>query len=115
MVIMKTKTVPKLKMELDALFYEALAEKNQNKIESILSEFLSPSMHKMRNRNFGLTNELISHPALGYAKLCWMKGINVTVNSHLVPKELLPIKPLNEYVNEYAFLNDIPSLPELYR
>jgi hypothetical protein len=103
MPIMKNKTVPKLNMELDYNYYEALAEKNKSKIESILAEFVMPKQHKKRNQH-ALVNELVSHPALGYAKLAWMKGIEVEVNSLLVPKELLPIAPLPAYTDEYNFL-----------
>lgn len=64
-------------------------------------------MHKLRNKHNLLLNEFISHPALGYAKLAWLKGIEVEVESSLVPKELLPVQPLGRYINEYAFLDEI--------
>ncbi len=106
MAIMKSKTVPKFKMELDAAFYEALAERNKVKMEEVLAEFVTPKVHKQRNKNHELINEFISHPALGYAKLAWYKGIEVEVNSPLVPKELLPVKPLDHYLNPYSFLEN---------
>ena len=105
MPIMKNKTVPKFKMELDAAFYEALAERNKEKMEEVLAEFITPKVHKQRNKHHELINEFISHPALGYAKLAWYKGIEVNVNSPLVPKELMPIKPLDNYEDVYSFLN----------
>lgn len=104
MPIMKSKTVKKFKMELDALYFEALAERNKGKIEEILIELVSPKIHKQRNKIHELVNEFISHPALGYAKLAWRKGIEVEVKSELVPRELLPIKPLDKYEVQYDFL-----------
>jgi hypothetical protein len=97
MVIMNTKTVPKFKMELDAAFYMALAEKNKTKMEQIISELLTPKVHKLRNNQQGVFGDFISQPALGYAKLAWIKGVEIEVNSPLVPKELLPVAPLPEY------------------
>ena len=64
-------------------------------------------MHNIRNKHNILLNEFISHPALGYAKLAWLKGIEVEIDNPLVPKELLPFKPLENYLNEYAFLDEI--------
>ncbi|MFC4263902.1 Imm49 family immunity protein [Ferruginibacter yonginensis] len=50
--------------------------------------------------------QYVSFPALGYAKLAWLKGIEVEVKSHLVPKELLPIQPLEKYEIPYDFLKE---------
>ncbi|MCR8961059.1 immunity 49 family protein [Variovorax sp. S2] len=38
------------------------------------------------------------------AKLCWLKGIPVQIESPLVPMELMPIEPLAHYDDEYEFL-----------
>lgn len=109
MPIMKTKTLKKYPvMQLDYDFFEALAERNKAKLEGVLASFVTPKIHNQRNKHHILLNEFISHPALGYAKLAWLKGIEVEVNSPLIPKELLPVKPLDEYHNEYSFLYDIP-------
>lgn len=104
MPIMKIKTVKKFKMEMDAAYYEALAERNQSKLEEILSEFVTPNVHKQRNKAHELINEFISHPAIGYAKLAWLKGIEVKINSPLVPSDLLPVKPNETYQDDYDFL-----------
>ncbi|RXK86056.1 immunity 49 family protein [Filimonas effusa] len=96
MHIMKNKTVPKLKMDLDAAYFEAFAEKDKSKMEQILAELVSPVVHKKRNSQQTFC-DFISQPALGYAKLAWLKGIEVEVNSPYVPKELLPVKPLESY------------------
>jgi hypothetical protein len=104
MSIMKSKTVKKFKMEMDFAYYEALAERNQGKIEQILSDFVTPKVHKQRNKVHELINEYISHPAIGYAKLAWLKGIEVNIESPLIPRDLLPIKPNGEYKDGYNFL-----------
>lgn len=104
MPIMKTKTVKKFKMEMDAAYYEALAERSKSKLEEILSEFVTPKIHKQRNKAHELINEFISHPAIGYAKLAWLKGIEVKIDSPLVPSDLLPVKPNETYQDDYDFL-----------
>ncbi|NCU05620.1 MAG: immunity 49 family protein [Chitinophagaceae bacterium] len=100
MEIVKTKTVKKYKLMPDDQFYEAVATKNKQKCEEILAELLTTKMHKKRNKHNGLTGEFTSHPAIGYAKLAWIKGIEAEVNSPFIPKELLPVNPLESYEAE---------------
>lgn len=91
-------------IQLDVRYFKALIMKDKAGIESAINELLLPKNHKYRNKNKELINDFVSHPALGYAKLAWLKGIEVEVNSPLVPKELLPIKPLDNYETPYEFL-----------
>jgi hypothetical protein len=104
MPVMKSKTVPKFKMELDEAFYRALAEKNKPRMEELLAEIVSPKEHKRRSKHYILINQFISCHGLCYAKLAWLKGIPVEVNSPLIPKELLPVQALPFYIEEYDFL-----------
>lgn len=104
MPIVKTKSVKKFNMDLDASFYEAVAERNKARCEEILAEFVSSGMHKRRNKLHTIVNDFISHPALGYAKLAWLKGLEVSVGSPLVPIALLPVQPLESYPEAYGFL-----------
>lgn len=106
--ILEVKTLPKLSKKEDGLrddfeFYKALYSKNKAKMEEVLNKLISPKIHKKRNFN-DLHAQYISLPALGYAKLAWRHGIEVEVNSHLVPKELLPIRALKKYEITYDFL-----------
>lgn len=39
------------------------------------------------------------------AKICWMHGIEVAIDSDLVPKDFLPVRPLVKYSDEYDFLS----------
>ena len=52
-----------------------------------------------------LTEDFISLRATIEAKICWLKGIEVDVNSALIPMELMPIAPLNRYEDVYDFLS----------
>lgn len=106
--IIETLTLPKItetqkELEIDYEFFKALFYRDVGKCEELLELLVSPKIHKKRNDN-PVLNQYISLPALGYAKLAWRKGIEVEVNSPLVPKELLPIQPLDHYDIPYDFL-----------
>jgi len=99
--IIETKTLKNLPKKEEGLkddyaFYKALHASDKVKMEEVLEKLTSPKIHKKRNDN-PILNQYISLPALGYAKLAWKKGIEVEVKSNLVPKELLPIQPLDNY------------------
>jgi Immunity protein 49 len=91
--------------KLDVSFYEYLINGDTKNIESVLKKFVSKPVHNRRNS--GLLGEFISYPAVGYAKLAWNMGINVEINSPLIPKDWLPIQPLKdeEYI-DYDFVKD---------
>lgn len=106
--IIETKTLSNLSKREEGLrddyeFYKALHTNNKAKMEEILEKLVSPKIHKKRNDN-PILNKFISLPALGYAKLAWRKGIEVDIDSPLIPKELLPIEPLEKYQIHYDFL-----------
>jgi hypothetical protein len=106
--IIESKTLPKLpkkqqELKIDFEFYKALLMTDKLRCEELLKELISPKVHKKRNDN-AILNEYVSQPALGYAKLAWRLGIEVEVNSPLIPKELLPIEPLKNYEIPYDFL-----------
>ena len=108
--IIEALTIPKLpknqqELKIDYEFYKALLTKNKTKCEEVLEKLVSPKIHKKRNIN-EIHAQYISLPALGYAKLAWRKGIEVDVNSPLVPKDLLPIQPLDYYEIPYDFLKE---------
>jgi hypothetical protein len=106
--IIESKTLKNLPKKEEGLkddyeFYKALHSGDKAKMEEVLEKLTSPKIHKKRNDN-PILNQYISLPALGYAKLAWRKGIEVEVKSPLVPKELLPIVPLDNYEIPYDFL-----------
>jgi len=92
-------------VELDFEFFKALHFEDKTKMEELLEKLVSPKVLKRKFDN-PILNKFIALPALGYAKLAWRKGIEVEVNSPLVPKELLPIKPLDNYEIPYDFLRE---------
>jgi hypothetical protein len=106
--IIETKTLNSLPKKEEGLkddyeFYKALYNSDKDKMEEVLEKLVSPKIHKKRNDN-PILNQYISLPALGYAKLAWRKGIEVEVKSKLIPRELLPIQPLDNYEIPYDFL-----------
>lgn len=108
--IIETLTLPKLpknqqELKIDYAFYKALLAKDKAKCEALLEQLVSPKIHKKRNIN-DIHAQYVSFPALGYAKLAWRQGVEVEVNSSLVPKEILPIEPLDNYEIPYDFLKD---------
>ncbi|WP_125782546.1 Imm49 family immunity protein [Pseudoalteromonas rubra] len=85
--------------DLDAL--EGIRTQDIPKIEEAI---MTLATKKHRYRNSGkIYSKLLSIPALGYAKLAWLKGIEVEIDHPLIPKELLPVKPNSEYW-EYDYM-----------
>ncbi|GHV38843.1 hypothetical protein FACS1894179_02850 [Bacteroidia bacterium] len=104
--ILEQKVINKKKNELfipDYEFYKAILEKNKEEAERAIYRLLEPKNHKKRNDDY-IVNQLISMPALGYAKLAWLSGVEVEINDPLVPKELLPLQPNEKYNDYYDFL-----------
>ncbi|KPM48642.1 immunity 49 family protein [Jiulongibacter sediminis] len=91
-------------LEIDYRFFYALLARDRSKIEESIRDLLAPKAHKRRNDS-PVLGEIVSLPALGYAKLAWRYGIEVDIDSHLIPKELLPIQSLEQYEIPYDFLN----------
>ncbi|MEO6520261.1 MAG: Imm49 family immunity protein [Mucilaginibacter sp.] len=103
--IMDKKTIKRHKLLIaDRDFYEGMLNKDKNQIQDSINKILKA--HKTRNKHYQLINEFISHPALGYIKLAWLKNIEINIDHPLIPKELLPYKPLDRYEETYSFLND---------
>ena len=51
-----------------------------------------------------ISHEFISYEASVLAKLAWINGIEVDIDHPLLPNELLPIQPNDNYEIEYEFL-----------
>ncbi|MDO4228643.1 MAG: Imm49 family immunity protein, partial [Capnocytophaga sp.] len=90
-------------LRYDVNFFKSLYNKDLTNCEAVLKEMVSPKVHSKRNED-PLLKKYISMPALGYAKLAWRRGLEVEVKSKLIPKELLPIQPLQHYEIPYDFL-----------
>jgi len=90
------------KYQGDLMFFEAFLEKDSNKMKEAIELLISKKWHK-RRYDMPLFNELISLPALAYAKLAYIKGYELDIDNPLIPKELLPIEPNSEYW-DYDFM-----------
>lgn len=90
----------------DRNFFTGLLNRDTGLVEQALKALLQPRTHKQRNID-ALAQNIVSHPAFGYAKLAWLKGLPLSVDSPLVPQALLPVQPLAEYTNPYPFLNEL--------
>ncbi|NCI48220.1 Imm49 family immunity protein, partial [Sediminibacterium soli] len=91
----------------DRKFFEGMIARDRVMITEAILELLEAKTHKRRNKNAGIAQEYISTPALGYTKLAWLKGIEIEIDHPLIPKELLPYEPLDQYEDKYAFLKEI--------
>jgi hypothetical protein len=93
---------------IDHRFYFALANGDKSGMESVLNELTSPKIARKRNfeQAFGLTERLIATHATIYAKIAWRHGHEILVDSPWVPKEWLPIQPLDHYEDPWDFMKN---------
>ena len=96
------------KFLVDHRFYLALANGDKAGMEAALNELTSPKVARIRNfaLAFGFTENLIATHATIYAKIAWRHGYEVEVDSPWVPKEWLPIQPLDHYEDPWPFMQD---------
>ena len=91
---------------IDHRFYLALSNGDIAGMEAALQKLVEPGSIRARaNFESGFTKELISSFAVIYAKIAWLHGFEVKVDTPYIPKEWLPITPLDRYDNHYAFLD----------
>jgi len=90
--------------ETDSAILKAIINKDKKEVEELLEFLLLPKNHTKVNDALMLSTKLFSLHATGFAKLAWLKGIEVKIDNPLLPMELLPIKPNEEYFIEYDFL-----------
>lgn len=98
------------KFMVDHRFYLALAQGDVAAMESALAELTSEKMARVRNDelSFGYTHFFIGTHAVIYAKLAWIRGFEVRVDSPYVPAEWLPVRPLPSYSDPYEFMAKFP-------
>lgn len=91
---------------VDQRFYLALARGDKTAMEEALAELTSPRMARVRNDQFefGLTNFFIGTHATMYAKIAWRAGYEAEVDTPFIPKEWMPMQPLEKYVDPYPFM-----------
>lgn len=89
----------------DHRFLLALARQQKAAMEEALHSLVSPKAVRARsNDDSGYTADLISTTAVIYAKIAWLHGYEVRVESPYVPLEWLPNTPLRFYEAHYGFL-----------
>jgi Immunity protein 49 len=90
---------------LDNEFFLALATSDIDRMESVLTELVSPKLIKARaDSESGYSEGLISTYGVIYAKIAWRHGFEVKVDSPYIPAEWLPVRPLQVYDPHYNFL-----------
>lgn len=99
-------TKSKAKYLPDQEFFLALASQDRPGMEAALEKLTQPKLIRSRiNDEHGFAETLISTPAVVYAKIAWLHGHEVKVNTPLVPAEWLPMEPLPRYEEQHAFLS----------
>ncbi len=99
-------TVKRLvRYQVDHEFYLALAQGDITAMQNCLKAITSKRI-RSKEFGFGLTENLISTYAVIFAKIAWLHGFEVKVESPLVPDEWLPMTPLANYRSPYGFLNE---------
>jgi len=89
-------------------FYSLLLKRDKNALEALITEKANQWQAIIKRggeTGTPLSENLMASIAMEYAKLCWLKGIEVQIDHPLVPMELLPIKPLDHYDDVYDFLD----------
>lgn len=100
----------------EAEFYLGLVEGNKEKMELALNALVEGNLLRKISRN-AISEDFLAWPAIIFAKLAWIKGYQVSINSSLVPRELLAVSPLSSYDDIYSFLKPgwVPRKPSLWR
>jgi hypothetical protein len=92
-------------IEHDINFLQGMHDRDNTAVERTLQEIATPAVHKTRldppNDPVG---GAIFFAAAGYAKLARMKGMEIKLNSPVVPEAMLTIEPLPAYKDEYDFV-----------
>ena len=102
---------------------ESIASGDPNEVKRALLLF-EDNRFKSKAIQADLCEHVLSLFPLAYAKIAWLKGIEVEPVTKYMPIELLEIKPLKEYTIPYWFLRDFyreknvdwrydPNYPEL--
>jgi hypothetical protein len=89
----------------DHNFFLALARQDKLAMEGALRALVSPRAVKGRaDDDSGYAADLISTAGVVYAKIAWLHGHEVQLDSPYIPAEWLPNTPLEHYDNHYSFL-----------
>lgn len=79
-------------------FFTLLMQGDKQGLEDLVQK------HALTRSGDPLTEDFLSFLGVLEAKLCWLKGIPVQIDSPLVPMALMPVSPLSHYEDVYEFL-----------
>jgi len=79
-------------------FHSLLLRRDKAALEALLS------CHARKLKGDPILENFLAEVSTLRAKLCWLKGIQVQIDSPLIPMELMPVQPLTNYDDEYDFL-----------
>lgn len=79
-------------------FFMLLMQSDKQGLEELIQK------HALTRSADPLTEDFLSFLGVLEAKLCWLKGIPVQIDSSMVPMALLPVSPLSHYDDVYEFL-----------
>jgi hypothetical protein len=88
-------------------FIEALKAKDEASMLALFNELELPKNRNRRKDKGSIMWDYLSFPTAGLVKLAWIKGMEIHVDSPLVPMEWMPIKPLDNYEDEFEFLKEL--------
>ena len=90
----------------DVGFFEGLLAADEEQMVESLMQLLKPRLHNKYNAFFILQKDILSFPAVTYAKLAALKGYDLAIEHDLVPKDLITVKPNPVYTDPYHFLKE---------
>lgn len=89
-------------------FFSLLINKDKSSLENIIQ-----NKHAKIKSSLPVISDYMAVRATIETKLCWLRGIPVSIDSHRVPMDLMPIEPLENYDDVYDFLKSGWIAPKL--
>ena len=90
-------------IKVDYDFFNGILNKNKDVIFESINTLVT-KQHKKRNLKSSIYRDLVSQPAMGYAKIAWVNGFELEFDSPLIHNALLPFKPNNNYSEKVSIL-----------
>lgn len=90
---------------IDHRFYLALAKGDKAAMTAVLLEKVTPKERKTRQlQQSGITWDLIDSYATLFAKLAWRAGYELDLDTPWIPRDWLPVQPLEKYEEPWPFM-----------
>lgn len=90
----------------DMRFYLALAQGDKAGMQNALAEIVDPKVLKKRNEGnmMFFAAHFVSPFASLYTKIARRHGYELEIDTPMIPKQWLPVEPLAQYPDPYAFM-----------